>query len=83
MEIDPVGWAMAPGSDVAVIRVVQFSTGSGHQVREAVEEAVKGVEHLPHRRVRGHAVHLLARPGPRRVEDFARFLNELEHTPPA
>jgi carboxyl-terminal processing protease len=40
VEIDPVGWAMAPGSDVAVIRVVQFSTGSGHQVREAVEEAV-------------------------------------------
>ena len=40
VEIDPVGWAMAPGSDVAVIRVVQFSTGAGHQVREAVEEAV-------------------------------------------
>ncbi len=40
MEIDPVGWAMAPGSDVAVIRIVQFSVGAGHQVREAVQEVV-------------------------------------------
>ena len=40
VEIDPVGWAMAPGSDVAVIRIVQFSVGAGHQLREAVEEAV-------------------------------------------
>ena len=39
VEIDPVSWAMAPGSDVAVIRVVQFSVGSGHQIREAVEQA--------------------------------------------
>ncbi|MEX1294803.1 MAG: S41 family peptidase [Candidatus Limnocylindrales bacterium] len=39
VEIDPVSWAMAPGSDVAVIRIVQFSVGSGHQVREAVEQA--------------------------------------------
>lgn len=39
VEIDPVSWSMAPGSDVAVIRVVQFSVGSGHQVREAVEQA--------------------------------------------
>ncbi len=38
VEIDPVSWAMAPGSDVAVIRVVQFSTGAGQQVREAVED---------------------------------------------
>jgi carboxyl-terminal processing protease len=40
VEIDPVMWAMAPGSDVAVIRIVQFSVGAGHQLREAVEEAV-------------------------------------------
>ena len=40
VEVDPVNWAMAPGSEVAVIRVVQFSVGSGHQVREAVEDAV-------------------------------------------
>lgn len=39
IEVDPVSWAMAPGSDVAVIRVVQFSVGSGHQLREAVEQA--------------------------------------------
>jgi carboxyl-terminal processing protease len=40
VEVDPVSWAMAPGSDVAVIRVVQFSVGSGHQVRDAVEDAI-------------------------------------------
>jgi len=40
VEIHPVGWAMAPGSDIAVIRIVQFSVGSGHRVREAVEDAV-------------------------------------------
>lgn len=40
VEVDPVGWAMAPGSDVAVIRIVQFSVGSGRQVREAVEQAL-------------------------------------------
>ena len=41
VEIDPVAWALAPGSSVAVIRVVQFSVGSGHQVRSAVGEAVE------------------------------------------
>lgn len=40
VEIDPVSWAFAPGSDVAVVRVVQFSVGSGRQTREAVEDAV-------------------------------------------
>jgi carboxyl-terminal processing protease len=40
VEVDPVGWAMAPGSDVAVIRIVQFSVGAGRQVREAVEQAL-------------------------------------------
>ena len=41
VRIDPVSWAMAPGSDAAVIRVVQFSTGAGQQVRDAVEAAVE------------------------------------------
>jgi carboxyl-terminal processing protease len=40
VEIDPVTWAMAPGSDVAVVRIVQFSVGSGHQVRDAAEDAL-------------------------------------------
>lgn len=40
LEIDPVTWAMAPGSDVAVVRVIQFSVGSGHQVRDAAEDAL-------------------------------------------
>jgi carboxyl-terminal processing protease len=40
VEVDPVSWAMAPGSDVAVIRVVQFSVGAGYQVREAFEDAI-------------------------------------------
>jgi carboxyl-terminal processing protease len=41
VEIEPVSWAMAPGSDVAVIRVVQFSVGAGYRLREAVAEAVE------------------------------------------
>ena len=41
VEIDPVSWAMAPGSDVGVIRIVQFSVGAGYQVREAVADAVE------------------------------------------
>ncbi len=40
VEIDPVSWAMAPGSEVAVIRVVQFSVSAGHRLREAVEDAL-------------------------------------------
>jgi carboxyl-terminal processing protease len=40
IEIDPVTWAKAPGSDVAIVRIVQFSVGAGHQVREAVEQAL-------------------------------------------
>ena len=40
IEIDPVTWARAPGSDVAVVRIVQFSVGAGHQVRQAVEQAL-------------------------------------------
>jgi carboxyl-terminal processing protease len=40
VEVDPVSWAMAPGSDVAVIRVVQFSVGAGYQVREAFDDAI-------------------------------------------
>lgn len=41
VEVDPVSWAMAPGSDIAVIRVVQFSVGSGYQVRDAVQQALE------------------------------------------
>ncbi len=39
VEVDPVSWALAPGSDVAVIRVVQFSAGAGEEVRGSVREA--------------------------------------------
>lgn len=41
VEVDPVSWAMAPGSDIAVVRVVQFSVGSGYQVRDAVVQALE------------------------------------------
>ena len=41
VEVDPVSWAMAPGSDVAVVRIVQFSVGSSHQFREAVSQALE------------------------------------------
>ena len=40
IEIDPVSWSFAPGSDVAVVRMVQFSVGAGHQFREAVQDLV-------------------------------------------
>jgi carboxyl-terminal processing protease len=41
VEVDPVSWAMAPGSDIAVVRVVQFSVGAGHQIREALSDALE------------------------------------------
>jgi len=36
VEVDPVSWAMAPGSDIAVVRVVQFS-----EIREALSDALE------------------------------------------
>jgi carboxyl-terminal processing protease len=41
VEIDPVAWAFAPGSDVAVIRIVQFSAQSGRETRAALEDALE------------------------------------------
>jgi carboxyl-terminal processing protease len=40
VEIDPVAWAFVPGSDVVVIRIVQFSSLAGYQARPAVEAAI-------------------------------------------
>ena len=34
--IEPASWARVPGSEVAVVRVVQFSAGSGERAREAI-----------------------------------------------
>jgi carboxyl-terminal processing protease len=39
VEIEPVAWAFAPGSDVAVIRIVQFSAQAGRETRSAIEAA--------------------------------------------
>lgn len=41
VEIEPVAWAFAPGSDVAVIRIVQFSAGAGRETRSAIEVALE------------------------------------------
>jgi len=41
VEIDPVAWAFVPGSDVAVIRIVQFSAQAGRETRAAVESALE------------------------------------------
>lgn len=41
VEIDPVAWAFAPGSDVAVIRIVQFSAQAGREARSAIEAALE------------------------------------------
>lgn len=38
--IDPADWARLPGTDLAVVRVVQFSSGSGEEARGAIEEAL-------------------------------------------
>jgi carboxyl-terminal processing protease len=39
--IEPASWARVPGSDVAVVRIVQFSDGSGKRAREAVSAALE------------------------------------------
>jgi carboxyl-terminal processing protease len=38
--IDPASWARAPGSAVAVVRIVQFSEGAGRRTREVLEAAI-------------------------------------------
>lgn len=40
VEIEPASWAGVPGSDVAVVRIVQFSQGAGERSRAAIEAAV-------------------------------------------
>lgn len=40
VEIEPASWASVPGSDVAVVRIVQFSQGAGERTRAAIEAAV-------------------------------------------
>lgn len=40
VEIEPAAWSRVPGSDVAVVRVVQFSQGAGERARDAVGAAV-------------------------------------------
>jgi carboxyl-terminal processing protease len=39
VEVRPVDWAFAPGSDVAVVRLIQFSAGAAAELRSAVREA--------------------------------------------
>jgi carboxyl-terminal processing protease len=38
--IEPASWAMVPGMDVGVVRIVQFSSGAGERTREAIQAAV-------------------------------------------
>ncbi len=40
VEIEPAAWAFAPGSDVAVIRIVQFSDQAGRETRRVIEAAL-------------------------------------------
>jgi len=40
VEVEPASWAMVPGSEVAVVRIVQFSLAAGQRAREAIEAAV-------------------------------------------
>jgi carboxyl-terminal processing protease len=40
--IEAASWARVPGSDVAVVRIVQFSQAAGERVREAITAALSG-----------------------------------------
>lgn len=40
VEIEPASWAFVPGSEVAMVRIVQFSAQSGRETREAIETAL-------------------------------------------
>jgi carboxyl-terminal processing protease len=40
VEIEPASWARVPGTDVAVVRIVQFSVAAGYRTREAIEAAL-------------------------------------------
>jgi len=40
VHIEPASWAMVPGSDLAVVRIVQFSLAAGQRTREAIEAAL-------------------------------------------
>jgi len=40
VEVPPAAWARVPGSDVAVVRIVQFSAGSGRETRQAIGDAL-------------------------------------------
>ena len=39
IEVPPVDWAMVPGTDVAMVRIVQFSEGTVDQLQTALAEA--------------------------------------------
>jgi carboxyl-terminal processing protease len=41
VEVVPAAWAFVPGSDVAVVRVVQFSSQAGRRTRGVIEEALE------------------------------------------
>jgi carboxyl-terminal processing protease len=40
VEVAPVSWARIPGSETALVRIVQFSAGAGRGTLEAVREAL-------------------------------------------
>lgn len=40
VDVPPATWARVPGSDVAVVRIVQFSAGSGRETRQAIRDAL-------------------------------------------
>ena len=42
IEIEPVSWAFVPGSEAAVVRIVQFSAQAGRSAGEAIEAAISG-----------------------------------------
>ena len=41
VDVDPASWARAPGTNVALVRIVQFSAAAGHLARDAVEAVLE------------------------------------------
>ena len=41
VEVQPADWALVPGTDVAVVRIVQFSEAAGERTREAIAAALE------------------------------------------
>ena len=42
IQLEPVSWSFVPGTEIADVRLIQFSSGAADAVRVALEEAIEG-----------------------------------------